>query len=519
MTQPDYYSSTGFHQVSLTPKSNQSGPQGTTQPWRLSTRLVRGVTGVVIGCLAIVSLMTGAFTRFEITERLDDSLQEVAERLQFAVLVLNQQGNGHDVAHLSNIMPTSLAYQITDSMGYVLLRSPNAPDYGFVTPPHAGFFNQQRFRVYIMPAAQPDRFILVGEPRMHRAQATQRAILIAVLPILGAIPCIWLLVVWIVRRSLRPLVQLQGEIQERGSGNLNPVPELDLPIELSTIQSAVNLLLNRLHKALAAERAFAANAAHELRNPIAALLAQAQMLRSTLADQFSDNGTDYPPAARTAHNATDAQHRLDAMISQIQRLSRIVEKLLQLSRAVAGTGLLRDIFDLLPVLHVVADELDRPQSNASPRLMIDTAAYTHFMVEGDMDAAGILLRNVLENALRHSPDGSGVRVNLAPFSATSNTEHGVSVPSNGTASDAATAKSTSVALTIENDAVALPPATLARLADPFVRGASQAEGSGLGLAIARTIAGHMNVPLSLSSPIPGQKSGFQVKLLFKILAS
>lgn len=132
--------------------------------WRLSTRLVRGVIGVVIGCLAIVVLLTGAFTKFEITERLDDSLQEVAERLQFAVLVLNQQGSGHDVAHLSNIMPTSLAYQITDAQGHVLLRSSNAPESGFVTPPQAGFFMQHRFRVYVTPAAQPDRFIMVGSP-------------------------------------------------------------------------------------------------------------------------------------------------------------------------------------------------------------------------------------------------------------------------------------------------------------------------------------------------------------------
>ncbi|WP_158307619.1 HAMP domain-containing protein, partial [Acetobacter tropicalis] len=270
----------------MAPSSAATTPASVRQ-WRLSTRLVRGVIGVVIGCLAIVVLLTGAFTKFEITERLDDSLQEVAERLQFAVLVLNQQGSGHDVAHLSNIMPTSLAYQITDAQGHVLLRSSNAPESGFVTPPQAGFFMQHRFRVYVTPAAQPDRFIMVGEPRVHRAQATHHAILIAVLPILGAIPCIWLLVVWIVRRSLRPLVRLQGEIRERGGGNLNPVPQLDLPVELSTIQAAVNLLLERLHKALAAERAFAGNAAHELRNPIAALLAQAQMLRGQLARQAS----------------------------------------------------------------------------------------------------------------------------------------------------------------------------------------------------------------------------------------
>lgn len=246
------------------------------RPWRLATRLIRGVTGVVVGCLAIVTLMTAGFTKYEITERLDDSLQEVGERLQFAVLALKQQAPGQDVAHLSDIKPTSLAYQITDTAGHVLLRSSNAPARRFDVPLSGGFYMLPQFRVYVTPAAQTDRFILVGEPRLHRTQATHRAILIAVVPIIGSVPCIWLLVIWIVRRGLRPLVRLQDEIRERGSGNLTPVPELALPVELSAIQVAVNSLLERLQKALSAERAFAANAAHELRNPIAALLAQAK---------------------------------------------------------------------------------------------------------------------------------------------------------------------------------------------------------------------------------------------------
>ncbi|MFT9398562.1 histidine kinase dimerization/phospho-acceptor domain-containing protein [Acetobacter sp.] len=463
----------------------------TVRPWRLSTRLLRGVTAVVIGCLIIVSLLTVAFTKFEITERLDDSLQEVAERLQFAVLVLNQQGSGHDIAHLSNITPTSLAYQITDAQGQVLLRSPNAPEQAFVLPHDAGFYMQPHFRVYVTPAAQKNRFIMVAEPRVHRSQATHHAILIAVLPILGAIPCIWLLVMWQVRRSLKPLVQLQHAIRERGSGNLNPVPDLALPHELATIQTAVNLLLERLHKALAAERAFAANAAHELRNPIAALLAQTQMLRSTLP---SETPPDTP--------GTTARHRVDTMISQIQRLSRITEKLLQLSRAVAGTGFQRQPFDMLEVLNAIADELDPPHGAAPQRLLVETEPYTRLVVLGDMDATGILLRNLLENALRHSPDGSCVRVAVTLDTVIR--------------TDAGSKPSFSAQLILKNDAPPLPDATLSALTDPFVRGGSQAEGSGLGLAIARTISTQMHIPMQIYSPIPNQKTGFMVRLFFQI---
>lgn len=489
-----------------------TGHNTTTPPptaWRLSTRLLRGVTGVVSGCLIIVSLMTIGFTKFEISERLDDSLQEVAERLQFAVLVLNQPGNAQDVAHLSNITPISLAYQITDSQGHVLLRSPNAPVQAFVKPEQAGFYMQQAFRVYVTPAAQTNRFIMVGEPRVHRSQATHHAILIAVLPILGAIPCIWVLVVWQVRRSMRPLVRLQDEIRERGSGNLNPVPNLNLPVELATIQTAVNLLLERLHNALAAERAFAANAAHELRNPIAALLAQAQTLRNTLALQEPPN---HPIAPRLA-----------TMTGQIQRLGRITEKLLQLSRAVSGTALQRNSFDMLAVLNIVADELDPPHGSTPQRLQIDTGNYSTFPILGDIDATGILLRNLLENALRHSPQDSVVQVkirNRHPALTPQNAPllHGQTQPGNTVppAATAHTPPTPTAVLTIENESAPCPPATLVALTDPFVRGGTQAEGSGLGLAIARTISTHMGLPMQLYSPIPGQHTGFMVCLSFTV---
>ncbi|WP_373319131.1 histidine kinase dimerization/phospho-acceptor domain-containing protein, partial [Gluconobacter kondonii] len=104
-------------------------------------------------------------------------------------------------------------------------------------------------------------------------------------------PAIWILVRWRVRRAMRPLTSLQQEIRSRGGSNLAPVPPLDLPEELVSIHSAVNLLLERLKMALSTERAFAANAAHELRNPVGALLAQVQVLRNFLV------GSDYEERA------------------------------------------------------------------------------------------------------------------------------------------------------------------------------------------------------------------------------
>ncbi|WP_276528039.1 histidine kinase dimerization/phospho-acceptor domain-containing protein, partial [Acetobacter pasteurianus] len=120
---------------------------------------------------------------------------------------------------------------------------------------------------------------------------------------------------------------------------LSPISSLDLPVELVSIQHAVNTLLSRLKTALSTERAFAASAAHELRNPLGALLAQVQMLGRMLPEGSSTN------------------KRVEIIADRTRRLARTVEKLLQFSRASSGVAFRRDRFDLLAVLYVLVDDL------------------------------------------------------------------------------------------------------------------------------------------------------------------
>lgn len=446
-----------------------AGPLRAVRPhrhWSLASRLVSGTLVAVLGALVLLGVLVAGFTRFEVTERLDNSLQEVAERLEFMLSALDRAGPAAPDGQVARLPGTddrrTLAYQIATPDGRLEIRSQNAPQALFVSDMKTGFYTVPSFRVYVTPSASGRHVILVGEPTFHRREAVRHAMLISVLPVVAFFPAIWFMVRWSVRRALRPLTGLQNEIRSRGGANLAPVPPLDLPDELVTIHAAVNLLLERLNLALSTERAFAANAAHELRNPAGALLAQAQLLQRQLGE------TPYAP-------------RAGVIVAQARRMGRTVEKLLQLSRIGSGMALCGGTVDLVPVIGFLAHELEREKGR---RMIVEGA--DSLLVEGDMDTAGIMLRNLLENALVHGAADQPVRVTVTPDRR----------------------------VLIANDCPAIDPALLATLEKPFVRGQTEAEGSGLGLAIARQISQLFHAEMSICSPVPGQARGVLVTLAF-----
>ncbi|GBQ79462.1 two component sensor histidine kinase [Gluconacetobacter johannae DSM 13595] len=440
--------------------------------WSLASHIVAGVVAIVFGGLVLLSVSIAAFTRHEVTERLDNSLQEVSERLGFIVSMQFRQDQVQGgVALPPGLDRDALGYQITDLAGHIVLRSQNAPPTVLVAPLTPGFFDRPHFRVFVALSAARTHYILVAEPVLHRQEAIRRAIMISVLPMILIMPAIWLLVRWTVRRALRPLVDLQREIGSRGGANLEPIPSLNLPDEAAPIHKAVNSLLDRLRKALSTERMFATNAAHELRNPIAALMAQAQVLYEDLRD-------------------SGYAVRLDSVVGQTRRISRTTEKLLQLSRATSGASPRGMQFDLVEIILVLTDEF---QDIIPPgrRLVVDSGALDHLYILGDVDTAGILFRNLIENAIHHGM---------------SNTDIKLSILANGQ-------------VEIVNACEIIPASVLDRLAEPFVRGASSAEGSGLGLSIAHNIVTQSGYQMELLSPVPDQVSGFMARITFPVFTA
>jgi two-component system, OmpR family, sensor kinase len=435
----------------------------------LVSRLIWVLTSSMAALWLLGSVAAGMLTVFEVHERLDDAIEEVAQRLLPATYDAIQQPQAmQQMAKrlVATMDPRALAYQIVGPAGEIVMRSENAPETPFPVPRQAGFHDIPQYRVYSQPAAVDGYFIEVGEPAMHRSESLRRAVALTVGPLLLFLPLSWFLIRWAVFRSMRSLDRLRSEIGRRDGSNLSQIPDMGLPSELAPIEAAVNRLLERLERALATERQFAANSAHELRTPIAAVLAQMQLLSTHLAAS--------PHAERAAR-----------IVNQIKGLSSLAEKLLQLSRAGAGAGLLRERIDILTVLQILVDEFRR-REDVGDRLVVVAECPDEFIVQGELDVLGITLRNLIENAVRYGDPGEPIEIVI----------------------------DRDRQIRLLNGGAVIPSETLETLKKPFVRGCAVGAGGGLGLAIVDSVMKQIGGSLTLISPVMGRVSGFEARLVF-----
>ena len=437
----------------------------------LVSRLIWLLASAMAGLWLLGSVAAGMLTVFEINERLDNALVEVAQRLVPATtdVLSAPQVMGNLARQLvSTLDPKALAYQILAPDGHVALRSENAPAVPFTPTLETGFHNGPRWRVYTQPAAAGGYLIEVAEPDIHRNEALRRSIGLSVLPLLFFLPVSWLLIRWVVKRGMRSLTRLQQEIGRRDGSNLTSIPDLPMPSELVPIHTAVNRLLDRLQRALESERQFAANSAHELRTPIAAVQAQLQVLAAQLTS--------------TAH-----ADRTLRIVGQVKALGNLAEKLLQFSRTEAGLVLKRERVDVTRLLLVLTDDF-RHQDGVGERLTVRRCGQGQgpFSVLADLDVLGIALRNLLENAVRYGTADGPIEVSLED----------------------------ECRLRVRNGGDIVPPDVLATLKLPFRRGTTQGSGGGLGLAIVEKIMEQLGGRLELASPAEGRADGFEAVLLF-----
>ena len=305
--------------------------------------------------------------------------------------------------------------------------------------------------------------------RLARARALAAR---AVLPIALMAPLLMLVVWWVITRSLAPVERTRRQVAGRSAGDLSPLPGEGLPAEVRPLVDELNLLLGRVGTAFDAQTQFVANAAHELRSPLTALKLQAQALRRS-GDE----------AAREASVA-----RLN---QGIDRAIRLVEQLLALAREEAGLGhpVARERLNLQDAVQfAVADVLPQAQARQIDLGVADT---TPAWVRGQLDALRILLRNLLDNALKYTPASGRVDVALQ------------------TLGDRAV-------LAVEDSGPGIDPADRARVFDRFFRAsnASGASGSGLGLAIVKTIADRHGATLALNRS--ERLGGLRVEVSFRL---
>ena len=283
------------------------------------------------------------------------------------------------------------------------------------------------------------------------------------LPLLIVLPVALAAIILAVRFSLDPLRRFRARLEARSARDLSEVPASDLPTEIGPLAATLNGLLARLRDAFEAERSFAANAAHELRTPLAGAIAQAQRLKT-----------------ETHEPATEA--RATEIEATLKRLTRLSERLMQLARAEGGRLRMDRSADLRAVARVVVDDIGRAGASGRIVLNLPDAAV---MSDLEPDAFAILCRNLVENALRHGAENLAVEVTL--------TADGH--------------------LVVANDGPVVPREMLDRLTARFERANASTDGSGLGLAIVAAITNRIGSSLVLKSPRPGGSSGFEASLI------
>ncbi|MFC0342543.1 sensor histidine kinase [Paracoccus niistensis] len=433
------------------------------RPGSLSRRLALMTSAGFVAIWLLAGLATALVLRHEQEELLDLQLRETA-RVFLPVLVERWAADGAAAAlpPASSNPDEALVYLLVDPAGRILLRSPSAA--GAVLPegpPRPGHVRTETHAFYVTEPDAEGLAAIYGDPLHERRDAYRESLLAFLLPMLALLPLAYVLVGRIAQAALGPLNRLRGEIEARGDGRLDPIDAAGQPQELRAITATTNGLMMRLGQALDGERAFATNAAHELRTPVAVALAQTQRLRAEAIGPALD--------------------RIDRIEAALTRMSRLVERLLQLARADAGLGAGPRPHDLRALLDHVLDDIRRNAARAE-RLRV-TLPDGPVLSPIDPDAFAILAGNLVDNAVQHSPEGSPVTVALSGDGC----------------------------LVVSNEGPPLDRQQLARLIRRFQRANRSTQGFGLGLHIADTIARQSGGSLTLHSPATGREAGFEAR--------
>lgn len=324
------------------------------------------------------------------------------------------------------------------------------------------------YRVYAL--ATPFQVIQVAQDMNVRKHMARELALRTIAPIAAAAPLLMLVVWCVVSWSLRPVKRARAQVAARQPEDLSPVNVQGLPDEIRPLILELNLLLERMRTAFAQQKQFVGDAAHELRSPLAALRLQLQALQR----------------AGDADSRKIAEQRL---ASGIDRATRLVEQMLSMARHESTSEPPPATpVDLADVLRQALSETLAQANAKSIAIDMDGAGEAH--VQGHRDALTLLARNLLDNAIKHSPEGGRIRLHLQ-----------------STAGQAS--------FTIDDEGPGIPPAERERVFDRFYRAEGNTQhGSGLGLSIARAIADRHGADIILEDAPGGH--GLRARVQFPI---
>lgn len=399
--------------------------------------------------LAAMGLISGIaaylITRHDPDRFVDDQLRQIAAQTGDPTGVAAQPARaGLDPSDI-------IAVQVWDAAGRLLratppgIALPRQTATGFSEPASAG----ERWRTYTL--ASPERTVQVSQRLAVVQEIALGAAWQAIAPVLLLIPLSWLLVQLLVGRILRPLDTLARDLEDWAPDARAPLAANGIPREVAPLVAAVNATLARLAEALALQRRFVSDAAHQLRTPLTALRLQVGNLKRA--------GAQHDPGL------------LDDMEQGLKRMSALTAQLLALARTEAASG------SAEPSSTDLAAAIDEAIAATTPlaaarKVAISGAPKTVIEVAAAPYELAVLFTNLIDNAVRYTPAGGRVEIRIEPGGDT-------------------------VAVEICDTGPGLPEEMLARVFERFTRHTEDGEGTGLGLAIVRAIADRIGGRVSL----------------------
>lgn len=437
--------------------------------------LKRRLLLALLGSIALVWLATAVFSYFDARDELDELLD--AHLAQSASLLLAQTGRESgeiDTEHMPQLhkRARSVAIQMWERGEVLRLHSASAPaerlsakDEGFSDARIKG----ERWRVFSAWDAGRRYLVQVGERHETRDEIAANLARNLLLPLLFALPLLGLLVWLNVARGLRPLAALGRQVAGRDPGNLGTLDAGNIPAEVVPLVENLNRLFGRVAQLIEHERRFTADASHELRTPLAALKTQAQVARASASD-------------------AERARALDNVIAGCDRAAHLVQQLLTLARLdPAEPGTKAEACDLQALAGSAVAEL--APFALSRKVEIDLGEGAAVETMGHAGLIAILLRNLIDNAIRYSSAGGSVHVRA------------------GRAGRKAT-------LTVTDQGPGIAADERSKVGQRFYRVLGTEEyGSGLGLSIVKRIAELHGASVSLDQGAQGK--GLAVAVTFK----
>lgn len=412
---------------------------------------------VIIGALVLSAVLIYAGARKEMNELTDAQLVQLATVMLNLVrheLLEEQALRGpstlvHDHPYPSEVLKKYeqiVAFQVWEGTN-LLVRSEKAPVYpisdaerGFATRVVDGI----PWRVYTLTDPEVGLRIMMGVSIERREELRDWFALRLLIPILVTLPLLAALIWWGVRRAMMPLVRLAGDVSKRQPQELAAIKSDEIPEEAKPLIDSLNALFRRVDYAFENERRFTADAAHELRTPLAGLKLQAQLaLRGT-----DDN------SRRAA---------LNRLIQSVDRATHMVQQLLTLARLNPELDVSHsEDVDLTKVTEEVLADIEPHAYEKKIECNLNSANST--LVKGDPDWIAILVRNLVHNAIQYTPEGGLVEVTI---------DH----------------HKDDVILRVADSGPGIPEEECERVFDRFFRrGEVDVPGCGLGLSIVKRIA-------------------------------